>query len=278
MTLPHDPGGTPRAGGGWTLLGNDDGVGSPALVPFARALEARGEVRVVVPDRERSWIGKAITRVGTVTVATAEVDGLTVTTCTGTPADAVQLAVHALSPDGPPALVVTGINLGYNHGSSFVASSGTLGAAIEGHLAGVPSIAFSCGVREDFPGWRRSLEVDDHAEDWARLAATCAGLVDLVLDTRLHDHADVVSVNLPFEADEDTPVRVTTVAETGYDGLFRPDGAGGFVHDLRGGVRVTADPRSDVAAADDGAVSITPLRLPRAVELPVDVRARVERG
>ncbi|MFP5309428.1 MAG: 5'/3'-nucleotidase SurE [Actinomycetes bacterium] len=277
MTPPPEPGGTP-AGGGWTLLGNDDGVDSPALVPFARALAARGEVRVVVPDRERSWIGKAITRVGTVTVATAEVDGLTVTTCSGTPADAVQLGVHALWPDGPPALVVAGINLGYNHGSSFVASSGTLGAAIEGHLAGIPSIAFSCGVREDFAGWRRSLLADDHAEGWARLATRCVGLVDVILEAGLHDHADVVSVNLPFDADEDTPVRVTTVAETGYDGLFTAVGEGGFVHDLRGGVRVTADPRSDVAAADDGAISITALRLPRAVELPSDVRARVERA
>jgi 5'-nucleotidase len=262
----------------WTLLGNDDGVDSPALVPFARALARRGEVRVVVPDRERSWIGKALTRVGTVEVAEVERDGLHLVACTGTPADAVQLGVHALFDDGPPAAVVTGINLGYNHGSAFVASSGTLGAAIEGHIAGVPAIAFSCGVREDFTAWRRSLEVDDHTASWARLAALCTGLVDDVLAARLHDHADVVSVNLPFDADEHTPVRVTSVARTGYDGLFARDGDGRFAHDLRGGVRVTADPRSDVAAADEGTISVTPLVLPRAASVPARVRDRVERG
>jgi 5'-nucleotidase len=53
----------------WVLLTNDDGIESPALLPFGRALSQHHEVRVVVPDRERSWIGKAITRFDPVEVA-----------------------------------------------------------------------------------------------------------------------------------------------------------------------------------------------------------------
>lgn len=123
------------------LLTNDDGVDSPALAPFARALAALAAVDVVVPDGERSWIGKAITRAGEVATAVVERDGVAMTTCTGYPADAVQLGVHTLRPS-PPDVVVSGINLGLNHGSAFLLSSGTVGAAVEGWICGLPAVAF----------------------------------------------------------------------------------------------------------------------------------------
>ena len=59
----------------WILLTNDDGIDSPALAPFAAALQQLGTVRVVVPDRERSWVGKAITRIGPIETSQVNLGG-----------------------------------------------------------------------------------------------------------------------------------------------------------------------------------------------------------
>jgi len=133
------------------LLTNDDGMDSPTLVPLAKALQDLGTVRIVVPECERSWIGKAISRFETVRLRTVERDGLTLHAVAGTPADCVSLGVHELFPQ-PPDLVVSGINLGLNFGTAFVLSSGTVGAAIEAALAGVPGIAFSMAIPSDAYG------------------------------------------------------------------------------------------------------------------------------
>ena len=129
---------------GWILITNDDGVDSPALVPLARAINQVGRVEVVVPDRERSWIGKAITRHDPVTVRPVVRGGSTFIAASGYPADCVQLGLHALFAE-PPALVVSGINIGYNHGSGYIHSSGTVGAAVEAVLGNVPAIALAAG-------------------------------------------------------------------------------------------------------------------------------------
>jgi broad specificity polyphosphatase/5'/3'-nucleotidase SurE len=99
-------------------------------------------------------------------------------------------------------------------------------------------------------------------DEWERLAALCAGLLAECETSGLVELADVVSVNLPYDADEDTPRRVTSVARVGYDRLFRPEGDGVFVHDFTGGfVRFDPLDGSDVEAAHRGRISITPLRL-----------------
>ncbi|MCJ7726202.1 MAG: 5'/3'-nucleotidase SurE, partial [Acidimicrobiia bacterium] len=114
----------------WILVTNDDGVDAKALVPLARALGDLATVRVVAPDGERSWIGKAITRHQPLHVESIERGGLEMLSCSGTPADCVQLGIHTLF-DEPPALVVSGINLGYNHGTGSLHTSGTVGAVLE---------------------------------------------------------------------------------------------------------------------------------------------------
>jgi len=259
--------------GGWILLTNDDGIDSPALLPFARALATLGPVRVVVPDHERSWVGKAITRHDPVRIDRVDGD---VWTCSGYPADAVQLGVHVLF-DTPPSVVVSGINLGYNHGAGYLMSSGTVGAAVEGWIAGIPGVAFSVGTTTDWPGWRRRVHSPDSAPGWERTAGLCTRILADVLAAGVFELADVVSVNLPFDPPPGTERRVTTLARTGYDRLFSPGEEGTFIHDFGGGLhhRETLD-GSDVAAAEDGVVALTAVRMPEARPLPVDVRARLE--
>ncbi len=261
----------------WTLLSNDDGVDSPALAPFARALGRRRQVSVVVPDRERSWVGKAITRFEPIEVRTVERFGIPMHTCTGYPADAVQLGIDGLF-DAAPELVVSGINLGYNHGVGFMLSSGTVGAAIEGWVSGVRAIAFSTGTTEaEWKTWRQWVETDEARRDWERLSELCAALTDEICASGIFDVADVVSVNLPFAATPETERRVTGIARVGYDRLFSRQRDGTFVHDFGGGIREFGGLNgTDVSAAKDGAISITPIRMPAAPETPPAVRRALE--
>jgi 5'-nucleotidase len=259
------------------LLTNDDGVDSPALVPIARALADIGDITVVVPDRQRSWIGKALSRTGEVALATTRRAEVSTTTCTGYPADAAQLGVHQVC-DARPDVLVSGINLGLNHGAAFMLSSGTVGAAIEGWINGVPAIAFSTGVDGDgYRAWRHHIATPAANDAWARLAATCTEILRDVWDARLWDVADIVSVNLPFDATPRTPRRVTALAQIRYGGLFASVSPDRYRFRLDGVIEPATLAGTDVGAFRDGAVSVTPLRLPRAHDVPAEVRARIER-
>lgn len=252
----------------WVLVTNDDGVDSPALVPFAKAIAAHGTVRVVVPDVERSWSGKAITRFSPVTTGIVERDGLVLHTHSGTPADGVQLGVHALFPT-PPKLVVSGINLGYNHGAGYLWSSGTVGAAVEGWVSGIPSIAVSTGVMTGWETWRAEASSPGAASRWVALAELGSAIIGDVVMAGVFGHADVVSVNIPWTATATTERRLTGVARTGYDRLFEAIGPDTYTHRYGGGITMNGDVAdNDVDAAHDGVVSITPLRMPEAARLP----------
>lgn len=259
------------------LLTNDDGVDSPALAPFARTLAALADVDVVVPDRERSWIGKAISRVEEVSTATVERDGIRMTTCSGYPADAVQLGVHTL-PASPPDVVVSGVNLGLNHGSAFLLSSGTVGAAVEGWICGLPAVAFSTGVgRARYASWRQEAASELASDTWQRIAAVCAAVLGDLLATDLPDAADVITVNVPWDVTPATPRRITTLARTAYGRLFDAVDGDRFRHRLMAVETMGPLEGTDVGAFADGAVTITPLRMPAAVDVPNDVRASLER-
>ena len=120
------------------LVTNDDGVHSDGIKALAEALQPLGEITIVAPTQEASAIGHALTlrrplRLEQVAERTFAVDG--------TPTDCVNIAVTTVL-KGMPALVVSGINKGWNLGDD-VTYSGTVSGAFEGALLGVPSIAVS---------------------------------------------------------------------------------------------------------------------------------------
>src|SRR5262245_42154160 len=127
------------------LVSNDDGIHSEGIGALADGLGELGEVVVIAPDRERSAVSHALTlhrplRVVTLGPGRHAVDG--------TPTDCVNLAVNGILPRRP-ALVVSGINQGANLGDD-VTYSGTVSAAMEGTLLGIPSIAVSLLGRGGF--------------------------------------------------------------------------------------------------------------------------------
>ena len=239
------------------LLTNDDGIDAVGLPSLADALTRLGRVEVVVPDRERSWVGKALTRFDAVEVRRVDVGGRLMHTTTGYPADCVQLGVHMLF-DRQPDVVVSGINVGYNHGTAYLQSSGTVGAALEGALAGVPSIAFSMGTSGgDWNTWKLWAESVESISTWERVAGVATSMVEQMLTTAT---PGALNVGFPDSSDLATERRVTTVAEAGYDQLFSKTGTDAYMHTFGGLVETDVDlTGTDVAAAAERVISISPI-------------------
>jgi 5'-nucleotidase len=124
------------------LLSNDDGYFAPGLAALAQALQALGEITVVAPERDRSGASNSLTLDRPLTVRRAANGFLFVN---GTPTDCVHLAVTGLL-DRLPDMVVSGINHGSNMGDDTI-YSGTVAAATEGFLLGIPAIALSLAGR-----------------------------------------------------------------------------------------------------------------------------------
>lgn len=260
------------------LLTNDDGLDSPVLVPLARALSGFGSVRVVVPEGERSWIGKAISRFDTVQVRPVEREGFPVLAVSGTPADCVSLGVSRLLPE-PPDLVVSGINLGLNFGTAFLLSSGTVGAACEAWITGVPSVAFSMAIPAAAYGSDGPARAERIRPYLAPAVNVAAEIVATLLAHGFPESVDMITVNLPPDAHEGTPRRVTRVTRARYAPVFRPAGDGdGYVHRFQSYEALEDDPDGDVATVGRGEVSITPLRFEFSARMPSALHAALERA
>ncbi len=120
------------------LVSNDDGVHSPGIIALYRAMKSLGEAYIVAPDRERSATSHSLTLHRPLK---AEEIRLNVFCINGTPTDCVTLGINKLLPE-KPAVIVSGINKGANLGDD-ITYSGTVAAAIEGTIYGIPSISFS---------------------------------------------------------------------------------------------------------------------------------------
>ncbi len=159
------------------LLSNDDGYFSPGLAALERALSPLGKVTVVAPERDRSGASNSLTLDRPLSVRQAPSGFYYVN---GTPTDCVHLAVTGLLPELPD-VVVSGINDGANMGDDTI-YSGTVAAATEGFLLGIPSIAVSLVSGKN-----------DHFDTAARVAA------ELVLRFGQHriDQPVLLNVNVP---------------------------------------------------------------------------------
>lgn len=155
------------------LISNDDGVFAAGIRTLANAANARGhQVTVVCPDQERSATGHGLTLQTPIRAERADElfdDGITAWACSGTPSDCVKLALFSLLEEWPD-LVLSGINHGPNLGTD-VLYSGTVSAAMEGTIEGLPALAVSSADfqwRQFEPAATLALEVAERmlAEDW----------------------------------------------------------------------------------------------------------------
>jgi len=225
------------------LVTNDDGYSSEGIQVLADALDSLGEIWVVAPNREQSAVSHALTldrplRATRLAERRYAVDG--------TPTDCVALAIGHLLRDRRPQLVVSGINFGGNMGAD-VHYSGTVSAAFEGVILGVPAISVSQEIGEGF-----SFHVA------GRIAADLAAWVisnGLPPDTLLN-------VNVP--AGPARGVRLTRLGEREYtEGIVeQTDPRGRKIFWIGGGRPIwQATPGTDFHEVDKGWISVTPLHL-----------------
>lgn len=218
---------------------------SPGLHALADAMRTLGNVWVVAPDRERTAVGHALTLHKPLRLTRL---GKQVFSVSGTPSDCVNLAVKHLM-HTPPALVISGINRGVNLGDD-VTYSGTVSAALEGTLVGVPSIAISQEGGEIFR--------------FAVAAVYARRIAQLVLRYGLPDET-FLNVNVPDRPQGKIKgVRFTSLSRRRFDNpIIEKEDPHGRKYYWIAGTRVSWERRkgSDHEALRQGLVSVTPIHL-----------------
>jgi len=222
------------------VLTNDDGVHAPGLAALERALAELGEVYVIAPEREQSACGHALTLHRPLRPLRLGERRFSVN---GTPSDCVNLAVLGFLPE-TPVLIVSGINHGANLGDD-VTYSGTVAAAMEGTILGVPSVAVSLVDGGDF----------EVAGRVARLVAMRVLVGGLPGNTLLN-------VNVPSQSPRG--LRMTRLGHRVYkEKIVEQADPRGRAHYWLGGGEARWDDLegTDMGAVHDGYVSLTPLHL-----------------
>jgi 5'-nucleotidase len=229
------------------LVCNDDGIDAPGIHALAQELKKIARVTVVAPDRQQSAVGHAITMQYPLRVVpfsrNGEFFGYAVK---GTPADAVKLGVKRLV-DEKPDLLISGINHGSNTAINII-YSGTVSAATEGTILGIPSIAVSLTTYEEW--------------DFG-VAARFASKLALLVQEKGLPAGTLLNVNVPAVPEgEIRGVKITAQGRSSWDDTFdlRRDPAGREYYWLTGRMHVTdEDAETDQLAIRDNYISVTPI-------------------
>lgn len=227
------------------LVSNDDGIHAKGLQALVKAMEPLGEVWVVAPLHEQSATSHSLSlhdplRIRQVADRQFAIDG--------TPADCVYVAINHLMKAARPTLVVSGINHGPNLADDVI-YSGTVAAAMEGAILGVPAVAFSLVTRKTF--------VFEHAAEFAH------ALVKMLIAQQLPPRL-LLNVNMPAYG-KITGYQVTKAGRHSYgaDVIEKEDPRGRKYYWIGGtGYEHVKEPGTDVTAVhDEHLASVTPLMI-----------------
>lgn len=234
------------------LLTNDDGITAPGLRALIKMMNEIGEVFVVAPDSPQSGMGHAITVDAALFCEKVKIDDGAQSdrewACSGTPVDCVKLAINRILPRKPD-LIVSGINHGSNS-SINVIYSGTMSAAVEGGVEGVPSIGFSLC---DF----------SYSADFMAARKFIMKIVREAIDRKL-SKGMVLNVNIPKLAEKDIKgIRICRQAKAiwqeDYDERKNPKGrtyywlTGKFIN-------LDSGDDTDERALEEGYISVVPIQ------------------
>jgi len=241
------------------LLINDDGIDSSGLLALKRKLSRLGKVVVIAPKEEISGIGKAITSTKHVRIEEVELnDGSKAYAIDGTPADAFLLAVNKILKHQPD-LLVAGINLGPNLGIDDFLNSGTLGAAAEAAIHGVPAIAVSYCKQEISD--QKADKAGIRGQELELAVSLAQKLAEFVLNKSMPNDIDILSVNVPEKA-ECQEVNVTKLSYVGYGDIYTKERKGYRIAQWRLADYNDSDPETDVyVVKEKRCVSITPIKV-----------------
>ncbi len=250
------------------LLTNDDGIESKGLYLAKRALEEVGNVSVIAPDSNRSGVGRSITIRRALEVVEVELrDGSVGLATDGTPVDCVRFADLGLTGTRPD-VIVSGINYGLNLGDD-VTYSGTVAAAFEGILLGIPAVAISqqsASAAMDFR-WQEGYDFTPATEFLPRLLRQ--------IEENGLPAGTILNVNVPAP-----PVSGVSVARLGKriyrDRLELEDGSDGRRRYRIYGQEPSYhdEPGTDFRAIAEGRIAVTPIHLELTRDPAIDELAR----
>ena len=232
---------------------NDDGISSPGIKALAKTLKTIGEVYIVAPETEQSAVAHALTLHRPLKF---EMTAARTYFINGTPTDCVIIGVNKILPHKPD-IIVSGINNGENLGDD-ITYSGTVAAAIEGTLLGVPSIAVSLASEyHNGHGFKKGSS--------ARLLAASAFTRELVLKVlnKGLPSDTLLNINIPDIA-KIKGVRITKQGKMIYDNGIQElkDPRGRQYYWIGGGVpKWEPGENTDFQAVRDGYISVTPVHL-----------------
>ena len=236
------------------LISNDDGITAPGLVSLAHAMRDLGRVMIVAPNSPQSAAGHSITLLRPLTVQYIRlpgehtIEGISVD---GRPADCVRLAVRKLLPVRPD-LVLSGINAGANVGVNLF-YSGTVAAAAEGAMFGIPAVAFSAAL----------VDATGENADFVTAAQYCRTILDKLLESGLKG-GELVNVNIPVLSDGNPRgVRVCEQSDADVSDTYIPQDSPEGIKRYRLAEEydfTNPHVESDVAFLREGYITITPLR------------------
>lgn len=199
------------------LLTNDDGYESAGFYPLLKELSKEYSVVAITPDKERSWIGKAITSKDILKINKVPLHDVDIYTLNGTPADCVQIGLFNILTSSPK-MVVSGINQGVNIGHARILSSGTIGAAIEASIQGAPALATSLMIPSEL---KKDLDLfDEKNYSIFENAAKITAKITRKLINKTFDDIDVFSMNIPYHATIHSKLKITKPFRENYEGLF----------------------------------------------------------
>lgn len=229
------------------LVTNDDGIYAKGLWNLVRALREVSEVVVVAPDREQSAMGTSVTLHQPLRAREIEplISGVKSHSVEGTPADAVILALGRLL-DDKVDMVFSGINEGANLGND-VLISGTVGAALQGYLQGIPSIALSVAALEN-------VQFD--------AAARLAVVIARMIEAKALPEEILLNINLPnLPLSQIQGVEITQLGRRSYGDEIKEghDGKRKYYWIVRGKPEWEPKEGTDIQALLNDKISITPL-------------------
>jgi len=244
------------------LITNDDGIHSPGLLAAVEAVHDLGEILVVAPKYQQTGAGRSTFALENVPVQeeylTVRGQRIPAFSIEGTPAQAVLYALVEVA-SRKPNLVISGINCGENPGTG-VTVSGTVGAALEAAVFDIPSLAVSLETAKEY---HYNLS---HDIDFTAAAFFTRIFAQRLLSVKLPPDVDVLKIDVPKDATEQTPWRLTRLSRQRYFHPVRSRHAkSSRVSTIDYEVRVdfdTLEPDSDVfALVKDRVVSISPLSI-----------------
>jgi len=240
------------------LIVNDDGINSPGLLAAKNATQKLGKVTVVAPATQQSGVGRAITLFHPVRVSKVNLpDGSRGFVVAGTPVDCVIIGIYGIL-KSKPNLVVSGINIGENL-SMELTTSGTTAATMEAANQGIPAVAVSLQLN------RTTRTKPSKEFDFTIAQDITEKIAKWILKNGLPSGVDLLNINIPHNANNETPITITKLARRMYQAFItkKIDRRGRVYYSIDGNILENdAKPRTDLYAVfKKNAISITPISL-----------------